>query len=117
MVVKNLILSFVASLLLHGLVAAGLIAYFEYAPRPDVLATLDLSSVELSFAEQVEETAAVAPQPAMVGRTVPSPPQPLRNESAFVVGCGAPRTSPPTATVGADLRAARRPRPSTTATR
>lgn len=75
MVVKNLILSFVASLLLHGLVAAGLVAYLEYAPRPDVLATLDLSSVELSFAEQVEETAAVAPQPAMVGRTVPSPPQ------------------------------------------
>ncbi|MBQ0031324.1 MAG: energy transducer TonB [bacterium] len=72
---KNLILSFVASLLLHGLVAAGLIAYLEYAPHPDVLATLDLSSVELSFAEQVEETAAVAPSPASIGRTAPSPPQ------------------------------------------
>ena len=72
---KNLILSFVASLLLHGLVAAGLITYLEYAPHPDVLATLDLSSVELSFAEQVEETAAVASSPASIGRTAPSPPQ------------------------------------------
>ena len=63
------------SILIHGLIAAALIAYLEYAPHPDVLATLDLSSVELSFAEQVEETAAVASQLATVGRTVPSPPQ------------------------------------------
>ena len=63
------------SVLIHGLIAAGLIAYLEYAPHPDVLATLDLSSVELSFAETVEESAAVAPQPATVGRAVPSPPQ------------------------------------------
>ena len=46
------------SLLFHVLLAFGLIAYLEYAPHPDVLATLDLSSVELSFAETVEETAA-----------------------------------------------------------
>ena len=52
------------SILLHGLVAVGLVAYLEYAPQPDVLATLDLSSVELSFAEEVRETAAVAPMPA-----------------------------------------------------
>ena len=63
------------SILIHGLIAAALIAYLEYAPHPDVLATLDLSSVELSFAETVEETAAVAPTPATVGRAVPSPPQ------------------------------------------
>ena len=63
------------SVLIHGLVAAGLIAYFEYAPHPDVLATLDLASVELSFAEEVQETAAVAALPATVGRRVPSPPQ------------------------------------------
>ena len=69
------IIAVVASLLIHALLAVGLIAYLEYAPRPDVLATLDLSSVELSFAEQVEETAAVASQLATVGRTVPSPPQ------------------------------------------
>ena len=63
------------SIAIHGLIAAALIAYLEYAPHPDVLATLDLSSVELSFAETVEETAAVAPSPASVGRAVPSPPQ------------------------------------------
>ena len=79
------------SLLFHVLLAVGLIAYLEYAPRPDILATLDLSSVELSFAEQVEETAAVASQPTTVGHirrpqvasqsevaravAVPSPPQ------------------------------------------
>ena len=57
----RLLSSIVISLLIHGLIAAGLIAYLEYAPQPDVLATLDLSSVELSFAEQVEETVAVAP--------------------------------------------------------
>ena len=63
------------SIAIHGLIAAALIAYLEYAPHPDVLATLDLTSVELSFAEQEQETAAVAPSPASVGRTVPSPPQ------------------------------------------
>ena len=63
------------SILIHVLLAIALSAYLEYAPHPDVLATLDLSSVELSFAEQVEETQPVAPQPAMVGRRVPSPPQ------------------------------------------
>ena len=59
--VRSATIALILSVLLHGLIAAGLIAYLEYAPQPDVLATLDLSSVELSFAEQVEETAAVAP--------------------------------------------------------
>ena len=63
------------SVAIHGLIAVVLIAYLEYAPHPDVLATLDLSSVELSFAEQVEEAQPVAPSPALVGRAVPSPPQ------------------------------------------
>ena len=63
------------SILIHGLIAAALIAYLEYAPQPDVLATLDLSSVELSFAEKEQETLPVAPSPASVGRRVPSPPQ------------------------------------------
>ena len=63
------------SLLFHALLAVGLIAYLEYAPHPDVLATLDLSSVELSFAETEDEAATVAPQPVAVGRAVPSPPQ------------------------------------------
>ena len=59
--VRSATIALILSVLIHGLIAAGLIAYLEYAPQPDVLATLDLSSVELSFAEQVEETAAVAP--------------------------------------------------------
>ena len=71
----RVIMAIGVSILLHGLVAVGLVAYFEYAPRPDVLATLDLSSVELSFAEQVEETQPVAAMPSTVGRAVPSPPQ------------------------------------------
>ena len=61
------------SILIHGLLAVGLVAYLEYAPRPDVLATLDLSSVELSFAEQVDELAAVAPMPAAAERRPPKP--------------------------------------------
>ena len=72
---KNSICALFISMLIHGLVAAALIAYLKYAPHPDVLATLDLSSVELSFAETVDETASVAPSPASVGRAVPSPPQ------------------------------------------
>ena len=63
------------SIAIHGLIAAGLIAYLEYASHPDVLATLDLSSVELSFAEEERETQPVAAVPQMVGRAVPSPPQ------------------------------------------
>ena len=63
------------SVLLHGLVAVGLVAYLEYAPHPDVLATLDLSSVELSFAEDVQETAAVAPMPTAVAERRPPKPK------------------------------------------
>ena len=71
----RVITAIAVSILIHGLLAVGLVAYFEYVPSPDVLATLDLSSVELSFAEQVEENAAVAALSATVGRRVPSPPQ------------------------------------------
>ena len=67
------IIAVVASLLIHALLAVALVAYLEYAPHPDVLATLDLSSVELSFAEEVQETAAVAPMPAAAERRPPKP--------------------------------------------
>ena len=63
------------SLLIHALLAFGLIAYLEYAPEPDVLATLDLSSVELSFAEEVEEAAAVAPMPTTMAELRPPKPK------------------------------------------
>ena len=60
----SIVVALVISFLAHGLLALALVAYFEYAPEPDVLATLDLSSVELSFAEKVEETAAAMAMPA-----------------------------------------------------
>ena len=69
MAVKNSICALFISILIHGLVAVVLIAYLEYAPHPDVLATLDLSSVELSFAEKEEDA------PPVLGAGVPSPPQ------------------------------------------
>ena len=61
---SSIVVALVVSLLVHGLLALALVAYLKYAPDPDVLATLDLSSVELSFAEKVEESAAVMPMPA-----------------------------------------------------
>ena len=68
----------VISLLFHGLVALALVAYLEYAPEPDVLATLDLSSVELSFSEKDEMTAAVAP--SLPTPSVRRPPKPKVDE-------------------------------------
>ena len=58
------------SILIHVLLAIALSAYLEYAPHPDVLATLNLSSVELSFAEQVEETQPVAAPPEILQQKV-----------------------------------------------
>lgn len=49
------------SLLAHGVVAALVSVYIECAPGPDALAQLDLSSVELSFAETVDDSAPAAP--------------------------------------------------------
>ena len=43
------------------MVAVGIVAYMNYAPGPTAIATLDLSSVDLSFAEEEDETAAVSP--------------------------------------------------------
>lgn len=54
------------SFLIHGLVVAALVAYFECAPQPDALPALDVSSVELSLAER--ETAAAMPMPAVPPR-------------------------------------------------
>ena len=66
---QRTVVAVAVSLLVHALLAVALGVWLEYAPQPDVLATLDLSSVELSFAEKEEETAAVAP-------AVPTPPAP-----------------------------------------
>ena len=49
---------------IHALLAVGIIAYLEYAPGPKTLATLDLSSVELSFSETEAESPARPEIPA-----------------------------------------------------
>lgn len=69
------------SILFHAVLAAALAVYVDCAPAPDVLAQLDLSSVDLSFAETEDETAAV--QPALASapdEPVPEepPPEPER---------------------------------------
>ena len=55
------------SVALHGVLAAGIVAYVKYVPNPVAIASLDLSSVELSFAE--EEDASVP-----VAQSMPAPP-------------------------------------------
>ena len=56
------------------MVAVGIVAYMKYAPGPTAIATLDLSSVDLSFAEEEDETAAVSPtMPAMPEVEPPKP--------------------------------------------
>ena len=71
---QRTVVAVAVSLLVHALLAVALGVWLEYAPQPDVLATLDLSSVELSFAEKEEETAAVAP-------AVPTPPAPTKPQA------------------------------------
>lgn len=70
------------SILFHAALAAALAVYVEYAPAPDALAQLDLSSVELSFAETEDETAAVQPTLASAPEEPvpeePPPPEPER---------------------------------------
>ena len=63
----------------HVGLALGLVAYFRHAPEPEALATLDLSSVDLSFAERDDEMAAVAPSMPSVAE--PKPPQPKSVEA------------------------------------
>lgn len=75
---KNVLLAVVLSLAVHGLAALALVLYFRYAPGPDVLATLDLSSVELSFAPEEDDTAAVAP--SLPSPVEPPPPRPRSAE-------------------------------------
>lgn len=73
---RRTIVAIAGSLLAHGLLALVLVAYFEYGSRPDTLATLDLSRVELSFAEQVDESAEVAQSlPSEPAQMAPKPSQ------------------------------------------
>ena len=54
--------SVILSVFLHALLAAGVVVLLERtSASPDMLAQLDLSSVELSFAEKEDDAAAVQP--------------------------------------------------------
>jgi len=69
---RSIVPALLISLAVHGLLAIGLVVYLEYAPGSEVVATLDLTSVELSFAEKIEESAAIAPVPPSL------PPEPSK---------------------------------------
>lgn len=76
MEVKNSIVAVVLALLIHAFLAAAIVLYIDYAPGPTVTAELDLSSVELSFADEKTEREAVAPAlPSAERQEVPKPKQ------------------------------------------
>ena len=64
------------SVAVHLLIGLAIWTYMEYVPSPDTLATLDLSSVELSFAEEEDDTAAVLPQSSDPVLPQPEPERP-----------------------------------------
>ena len=91
----------IASVAAHGLVAVGIVAYMKYAPSPTAIATLDLSSVDLSFAEDEDDTAAVSPtMPAMPEVEPPKPreekpPEAERAEDPLPPDPAAPKLAEP----------------------
>ena len=70
---KSLVLAVGGSVAVHVLLAAAVAVYIDWAPGPTVSAELDLSSVELSFAEKEDETAAVAPSLPTPAQIRPKP--------------------------------------------
>ena len=91
----------VASVVAHGLVAVGIVAYMKYAPGPTAVATLDLSSVDLSFAEDEDETAAVSPTMPATPEVEPpkpreeKPPEAERAEDPLPPDPAAPKLAEP----------------------
>lgn len=65
------------SALIHAILAAGLAAWLGTGSAPDSLASLDVSSVELSFAEkEADAPAAAMPSPADAQTPPPAPREP-----------------------------------------
>ena len=64
---KNALIATTAALVVHAFLAVAIVACLNYAPEPDVLVSLDLSRVELSFAKKDDDAPVVSPMP-------PSPP-------------------------------------------
>ena len=85
----------IASVAVHGLVAVGIVAYMNYAPDPTAIATLDLSSVDLSFAEDEDETAAVSP--TMPAAPEVEPPKPREEKPPEAEKAEGPLPPDPTA--------------------
>ena len=91
----------IASVAVHGLVAVGIVAYMNYAPGPTAIATLDLSSVDLSFAENEDETAAVSPTMPAAPEVEPpkpreeKPPEAERAEDPLPPDPAAPKLAEP----------------------
>ena len=74
MEVKTPALAIGGALAVHAFLAAAIVLYIDYAPRPTVTAELDLSSVELSFSdEKLENPTTVATLPPAARHEVPAP--------------------------------------------
>ena len=75
----RVVIAIAVSVLAHLILAAGLWWYFTVTPSPVVLAQLDLSSVELSLAD--EDVAAAVPVASLPTESAPSAPKPLPPET------------------------------------
>lgn len=73
------------SVAFHVVLAAGLCAYLASAPSGIVLAELDLSSVELSFAEEEDAVAPEVPMPPPAPETPPTPVEDVRPPDPIVM--------------------------------
>lgn len=89
---RNLVLAIFLSLLVHALAAVVMAVGLACASGPDVLAQLDLSSVELSFSDDAETTTASAPSPLAA---VADPPVRPRDERVPEAKCERPRPPDP----------------------
>ena len=83
------------------MVAVGIVAYMKYAPGPTAIATLDLSSVDLSFAEEEDETAAVSSTMPATPEVEPpkpreeKPPEPEKADDPLPPDPAAPKLAEP----------------------
>lgn len=70
------LLAILISVALHAVLAFALMLYFTHVSAPDELPQLDLTSVDLSFAEKADDTAEASPAPASPAPAAPVPPAP-----------------------------------------
>lgn len=92
---KNAVLALLASLALHACLAAVLAVCLSCGSVPDVAVSLDLSHVELSFAEQEDIAAPVAAPSARDTPPPAKPPSPPKPPEEAPVAGDVPLPSPP----------------------